>query len=213
MYLPSTVPFWWTDRETIEPVNEEQRRRQQEYKRERRQDPEYRARERERQNERRRKRADDAEYQERRREYRREYRRNNPEYRERARNRSSEWREKNPDYLQQQRERHHNRMQDPEYRDLRRARVWRNKGINATVEDFNEFYEEQHGLCAICCGSFEVDDLKACLDHCHDCHDVRGILCHGCNSMTGFYELYPSIRHVWDIEEVNDYIEQCSCYA
>lgn len=49
-----------------------------------------------------------------------------------------------------------------------------------------EFWLEQCcGQCEICGVSFS-DQVKICIDHCHDSGHVRGLLCGKCNSMLGF---------------------------
>ena len=58
-----------------------------------------------------------------------------------------------------------------------------------TIEQRQHMFEEQKGLCA-CCGTEISTDRKAkqsqaCVDHCHDTGDVRGLLCHSCNKGIG----------------------------
>ena len=55
-----------------------------------------------------------------------------------------------------------------------------------TLEDYNRMFEEQEGCCAIC--RKHQSDIKRALavDHDHETGEVRGLLCHKCNSTIGF---------------------------
>lgn len=48
--------------------------------------------------------------------------------------------------------------------------------------------EKQNNRCAICCSDISI---KATLDHCHKTHQVRGWLCHACNSGLGQFKDSP----------------------
>lgn len=52
-----------------------------------------------------------------------------------------------------------------------------------TPEKFNEMYEKQGGVCAIC-GSKEKGKHFS-IDHNHDTGEVRGLLCNSCNMAIG----------------------------
>jgi len=58
-----------------------------------------------------------------------------------------------------------------------------------TLEDYEDMYAEQEGLCAICGGEgFLMKDchsIKLVVDHCHHTGAVRGLLCHNCNRALG----------------------------
>ena len=55
-----------------------------------------------------------------------------------------------------------------------------------TPEQLEVMYKEQGDSCKIC--NTHKDELKQGLyiDHCHETLEVRGLLCHHCNSMLGF---------------------------
>ena len=55
-----------------------------------------------------------------------------------------------------------------------------------TPEQLEVMYKEQDNCCKIC--NTHKDELKQKLyiDHCHKTLEVRGLLCHHCNSMLGF---------------------------
>ncbi len=57
---------------------------------------------------------------------------------------------------------------------------------NITIEDYNQMFDNQKGCCAIC--NTHQSELKKILyvDHNHDTGEVRGLLCHICNSILGY---------------------------
>lgn len=58
------------------------------------------------------------------------------------------------------------------------ARAWR---YGVSEEDLLAMLEAQGGVCAICPKQMS----KPCVDHDHATGQVRGLLCHGCNTMLG----------------------------
>ena len=56
------------------------------------------------------------------------------------------------------------------------------KRYGLSVSDYAKMSKRQHGACAICKKSHGV----LCVDHCHACGKVRGLLCAKCNSALGF---------------------------
>ena len=60
-----------------------------------------------------------------------------------------------------------------------------------TLEDFNRILEAQNGVCAICNRPESLGDSRwnktrnLAVDHCHDTHQVRGLLCQACNTSIG----------------------------
>jgi hypothetical protein len=63
---------------------------------------------------------------------------------------------------------------------------------NITPTDYNVFYEEQQGCCAICGVHQSKLEKPLAVDHCHDTGQVRGLLCFDCN--TGIGKLKDSIE-------------------
>ena len=119
---------------------------------------------------------------------------------------AKEWRRENADAVNEKiRE---DRKNNPEkyrewegnkrYQDVDKSRyreVLKKHGI--TSKDYDEAFEKQNGLCAIChkeetrLSRNGVTLTRLCLDHCHTCEDnghkglplIRGFLCHSCNVM------------------------------
>jgi hypothetical protein len=111
----------------------------------------------------------------------------NAEYREKVRAAQRRYREKNKEKI---RERRRLRLQhDPEFRERERARdrEWKRQKrykevYGISLADYDAMLQRQDGACAICKKSNEA----LCVDHCHGCNEVRGLLCAKCNSALGF---------------------------
>lgn len=89
------------------------------------------------------------------------------------------WREKNKEHCRKYKKEQYKKS-TYEYRRLKHIKA--RYGI--TIEEYEEMYQKQNGVCAIC---FNKCDKKAVLsvDHCHDTSVVRGLLCDNCNNMLG----------------------------
>ena len=97
--------------------------------------------------------------------------RSKPEYRERQRARQGE------SYRLR-------KSQNPEYR---REDWYRNnlkRYYNLTEQEYQQMYQAQGGLCAIC-GNPEISGRKLAVDHDHKSGLVRGLLCQRCNGGIG----------------------------
>jgi hypothetical protein len=69
----------------------------------------------------------------------------------------------------------------PAARDRNREKSWRQRGIkDMSVERYNELLEEQAGLCFIC--RKPPNGRSLAVDHNHETGEVRGLLCHPCNT-------------------------------
>jgi hypothetical protein len=56
------------------------------------------------------------------------------------------------------------------------------KVYRISVVDYDAMRQRQNGACAIC----KRSGRALCVDHCHACGKVRGLLCGKCNSVLGF---------------------------
>lgn len=71
-----------------------------------------------------------------------------------------------------------------------------------TEDEYNELWNAQEGLCAIC----QKKCIKAlAIDHCHKTNNVRGLLCMKCNTALGSFN-----DDVILLKRAIEYIEQCS---
>lgn len=62
----------------------------------------------------------------------------------------------------------------------RRDNLRRKYGLS--VEQYDEMFSRQNGLCSIC-KSPPKNERPLCVDHCHDSNKVRSLLCDACNKM------------------------------
>lgn len=77
-----------------------------------------------------------------------------------------------------------------EYKDhVANLRFKKNYGIS--LEDYNNLFEKQNGVCAICLQPEIIVQhnkiMKLSVDHCHDSKKVRGLLCGNCNRGLGHF--------------------------
>ena len=86
---------------------------------------------------------------------------------------------------------------DPHFRERERARgrEWQRrkryeKVYHISLADYDAMRKRQNGVCAICKRSGQA----LCVDHCHACGKVRGLLCGKCNSVLGFCD--DSVAHL-----------------
>ena len=77
---------------------------------------------------------------------------------------------------------------DAEYRERKRARlkeITRRTAYGLTTADYERMRSEQNGVCVIC---KRESRRKLGVDHCHATGNVRGLLCHKCNTALGFFD-------------------------
>jgi DNA-directed RNA polymerase specialized sigma subunit len=79
--------------------------------------------------------------------------------------RTREWRERNPEEYRRQ---------------CRKAHLKRRYGM--TLEEYDELFEAQNGICAICLEAEATD-----VDHEKPSGRIRGLLCHRCNWAMGIF--------------------------
>ena len=124
---------------------------------------------------------------ERRKEYMREY--------------SKRWYQGRKDLSKEYRKRYHQEHKERENEYSRRYIL--KYRYNLTLEQIDEILIEQDHKCAICRKS--LDETKRCIDHDHVTRQIRGILCHWCNSMLGYAYENPKIleRGIEYLQEYN----------
>lgn len=61
-----------------------------------------------------------------------------------------------------------------------------NKKYKITLQEYEEFFKKQNGLCAIC--ETNIFKKKLAVDHCHLTGKNRGLLCLRCNIGLGYFK-------------------------
>jgi len=65
---------------------------------------------------------------------------------------------------------------------------WRSKikaAYGLTEDDYDSLFKLQNGKCAICNTSLEYRSRSTHIDHNHSTLEIRGLLCHHCNTAIG----------------------------
>jgi len=90
--------------------------------------------------------------------------------------------------------------------DWRKRRLLENKAWRCGVKrtEVEQLQEKWDGSCAICGITSVANPSKNWhIDHCHDTHKLRNILCHHCNTMIGLAKENPSI-----LRKAAEYLEK-----
>lgn len=77
------------------------------------------------------------------------------------------------------------------------------KRYGITLEDYSKMHREQNGVCAICGLEEPYNGYSLAVDHCHKTHQVRGLLCSGCNRGIG---LLKDSTHI--LQKAINYLSQ-----
>lgn len=92
------------------------------------------------------------------------------------------------------------KAQTKEYREQNKEKL-RNGRLKAvygiTIEQYNEMFEKQGGVCAICLKpethTIKGIIVKLAVDHDHETGKVRGLLCNLCNTAIGHLQNSPEL--------------------
>ncbi len=122
---------------------------------------------------------------EKRKKYKRDRYKNNLEYREKYKSRIYNWRRLHKDRVQECRKKIN---ATPKGKLMNRESILRRYGL--TLEQYDEMFREQEGVCAICGRPEKQKDKlgnikRLAVDHNHITGEVRGLLCIDCNSAIG----------------------------
>src|SRR3981189_154843 len=104
-----------------------------------------------------------------------------PEYRARKLAADGAWKKANREKVNANSRRKY--AEDPSSELLRRYGI--------SNDDYEAMLARQNGTCAIC--RTKRSGEKLVVDHCHICHKVRRLLCHGCNLGLGHYKHNPDL--------------------
>ena len=79
---------------------------------------------------------------------------------------------------------------DKVYAQRRRNNLKINYGL--TLDQYDQMFETQGGVCAIC-GGTDPSGMRLAVDHNHDTRKVRGLLCSSCNTALGCLKESPEL--------------------
>lgn len=112
-----------------------------------------------------------------------------PEQREKRREYARKWREENRERFNEMCRISHKRSKlsrtKEERHDLH-LKTW--YGIDRA--EYLEMLENQGGGCAICGSKTAAWNKSFHVDHCHESHKIRGLLCNVCNTRLGWFEKF-----------------------
>src|SRR6266567_3377847 len=100
-------------------------------------------------------------------------------------------RKSKPGYIEKERKRYRDNYAQF-YHINRKCILKRKYGI--TWDEYQEMFESQKGLCAICQGVEEGRMLS--VDHDHETGKVRGLLCGSCNRALGLFKEDPELLDI-----------------
>jgi hypothetical protein len=66
-----------------------------------------------------------------------------------------------------------------------------------TLDEYNELFKKQKGLCAVCLRPRNDFKYNFAVDHCHKTNKIRGLLCSNCNTTVGLVkENYQTMQRI-----------------
>lgn len=78
--------------------------------------------------------------------------------------------------------------------EFRKYKRFIKKTYDITWETYEEMFDNQNGCCAVCKSKISSSrTTRLFVDHCHDTHKVRGLLCSSCNHGLGLFKDSPTI--------------------
>ena len=85
-----------------------------------------------------------------------------------------------------------NKAENKRHTICKRCRQYHRAIINLSADEYESLLIRQNNSCAIC--GIHKDELSAkfCVDHSYATHQVRGLLCHKCNSGLAFFKESPA---------------------
>lgn len=78
-----------------------------------------------------------------------------------------------------------------------------------TLEQYDQMFEQQGGVCAICSErerrKRKNKTLRLCVDHNHQTNKIRGLLCSHCNTVIG--KLRVDTKGIINLQNAIEYIK------
>lgn len=96
---------------------------------------------------------------------------------------SNQWNKENPEKHRQSQKKYFDNHKEKEWERGRRIKLKRD--YNLTLEQYNQMFVDQNGVCDICKEN-PSKGKQLCVDHDHNTGKVRGLLCNNCNFGIGF---------------------------
>ena len=78
-----------------------------------------------------------------------------------------------------------NKNNPEKVKNFNRVGMWKQQGINITVEQYNKIFKKQKSACKICNVKVKLKALN--VDHNHNTGKIRGLLCDKCNKGLGIF--------------------------
>ena len=102
------------------------------------------------------------------------------------REKSKAWKKANPEKVKKSQKEWHLKNKEKSRNSALKKRY------NISIEDYNQMFVDQNGVCAICKGKC-VTGRNLSVDHNHETGKVRGLLCLDCNAGLGHFKDNKSI--------------------
>lgn len=101
------------------------------------------------------------------------------------------------------------RDEAPAKRKLTKWRAHIRKTLGVTEEQYQELFDRQNGMCAICSTTDPGGRRERfCIDHCHAIGTIRSLLCVSCNSGLGYFK-----DDISRLEKAAEYLKGHKCWT
>ena len=85
-------------------------------------------------------------------------------------------------------------------------KYWPGLTNDEALEEYQAWFDEQNGKCAVCNTHQDKLGQTLAVDHCHETMQVRGLLCFNCNIGIGklgdtYKDLVKAAKYLWKFEQ------------